>query len=371
MKKYFIPFSNCIPVKGYTRSMLYDLQRNELLPIPNELADILQLKHSNNLSNIYNTLSEVSTSLILDDYFDFLESNELIFYSEDENEIDFFPSLNFEWDYPGLFIDIIIELTDNNQNEIKQFLIYFEKNGGRFVEIRYFGQGFQIINNFLRSLCNSAIRSIGLYILNDVFEESQLNEFYSSNNRISKIIVYSERQKKHQSKIFKYVNEINWGENNLVEKDSMIINMNYFMESHFFNPFFNKKLFINKNCEIKNTPKSNKILGEISRDNVDYTILKDFDTIKDVTKDKVDICKNCEFRYSCFDHRIPENREQNEWFHKIECNYNPYICKWRDEEGYQTLEECGVISNEKGFSIDHKKIAKINAILWSEEVMEN
>ena len=73
----------------------------------------------------------------------------------------------------------------------------------------------------------------------------------------------------------------------------------------------------------------------------------------------------------CVDNRLPYKRKENEWFHKIECKYNPYIAKWEGEEGYQTLEECGVLSNEKGFSIDHEKIAKINAVLWDEEDIEN
>jgi hypothetical protein len=86
-----------------------------------------------------------------------------------------------------------------------------------------------------------------------------------------------------------------------------------------------------------------------------------------VSKTDLDICKDCEFRHMCVDNRLPYKRSEKEWYHKIECNYNPYIAKWEGEEGYQTLAECGVISNDKGCSIDHDKIAEINQQLWSEE----
>ena len=84
------------------------------------------------------------------------------------------------------------------------------------------------------------------------------------------------------------------------------------------------------------------------------------------TKEITDICKSCEFRNMCFDNRTPKKRLDNTWYHNTECNYNPYIAKWAGEEGYKTLSECGIISNEDGFSIDEEKIAKINAELWGD-----
>ncbi|NVO08804.1 MAG: hypothetical protein HXX16_02475 [Bacteroidales bacterium] len=41
MRNRFQLFSCCIPVKGYLRSALYDLQRKNYLFIPNSLFEIL------------------------------------------------------------------------------------------------------------------------------------------------------------------------------------------------------------------------------------------------------------------------------------------------------------------------------------------
>jgi len=85
-----------------------------------------------------------------------------------------------------------------------------------------------------------------------------------------------------------------------------------------------------------------------------------------IHKDLIDVCKDCEYRHMCVDSRLPNQRKDESSYHEEECSYNPYICKWKGEEGYKTLEECGVISNDQGFSIDHDKIASLNEKLWAD-----
>lgn len=105
-----------------------------------------------------------------------------------------------------------------------------------------------------------------------------------------------------------------------------------------------------------------KIITDLDRDNVIIDSSKAFLP----SKFEVDICKDCEHKLICHDNRFPLCRNDNNWYHEIECNYNPYIAKWKGEDGYHNLEECGVVSNENGFSIDHDQIARINKELWGE-----
>lgn len=53
----------------------------------------------------------------------------------------------------------------------------------------------------------------------------------------------------------------------------------------------------------------------------------------------------------CVDNRVPVKRKENEWYMETECNYNPYIAKWKGEKGYMTLLECDIQSNKKEFKI--------------------
>lgn len=148
-------------------------------------------------------------------------------------------------------------------------------------------------------------------------------------------------------------------------------NITLFSESQKLNTYFNQKLYIGPSGEIKNAPETAEVFGyiqDIKSEEVLQEIIStpDFQKYWFVHKDLIDVCKECEFRHTCVDNRVPIKRAKDEWFHKIECNYNPYIAKWAGEDGHQTLEECGVISNESGFSIDHEKIKQINLKLETE-----
>ena len=51
-----------------------------------------------------------------------------------------------------------------------------------------------------------------------------------------------------------------------------------------------------------------------------------------LTKDTVEICKDCEYRYACFDCRIKVSCtvKPNLWTKPSWCHYNPYLGTWSD-----------------------------------------
>jgi radical SAM protein with 4Fe4S-binding SPASM domain len=60
-----------------------------------------------------------------------------------------------------------------------------------------------------------------------------------------------------------------------------------------------------------------------------------------ITKDQIEVCKDCEFRYICTDCRA--FRESDNIYSKpLKCNYNPYNGKWGDR---CTGEEIQVIQD--------------------------
>ena len=85
-----------------------------------------------------------------------------------------------------------------------------------------------------------------------------------------------------------------------------------------------------------------------------------------INKDKIDVCKDCEFRYICTDCRAFIKDPQNIYSQPAKCGYNPYICKWQGQEEYVPIEDCGTYSQETGFVPDEEKIKKLNAEIWKE-----
>jgi radical SAM protein with 4Fe4S-binding SPASM domain len=151
----------------------------------------------------------------------------------------------------------------------------------------------------------------------------------------------------------------------------LIVNFLHYFESINFHTYFNSKLFINNNGQLSNNPYSfdnQKEMGNMFT-RVELLQLIQSDSFKELSvikKDNMAICKSCEFRYMCVDKRLPILSNYGDWYHKKECDYNPYIGKWKNEEGYRKLSESGVISDENSFSIDHNRIASINEELWGE-----
>ena len=56
---------------------------------------------------------------------------------------------------------------------------------------------------------------------------------------------------------------------------------------------------------------------------------KDFRTLWGVTKDDVDVCRDCEFRYICTDCRAYTQDTESQHSKPIKCDYDPYTGVWQ------------------------------------------
>lgn len=104
---------------------------------------------------------------------------------------------------------------------------------------------------------------------------------------------------------------------------------NFFYSQH-FNPCLGQQISIDCGGEIKPCLWFPEILGNISSGNILQMILSGkFDQYWVMTKDKVDVCKDCEKRYVCADCRVQytstaeESRSVNT-SKPTYCDYNPY-----------------------------------------------
>jgi hypothetical protein len=148
----------------------------------------------------------------------------------------------------------------------------------------------------------------------------------------------------------------------------MRCNLTHFIEARLFNVAFNRHLHIDESGLIFEGHRAGRSIGHVDPMRlVDSLLEADANRIlQDATKDKTSVCGDCEHRYMCMDPRVPDQRADGTWYHVTECPYNPYICKWKGGGGYRSLAECGIKSDATGFTIDHDRIAEINAELWGE-----
>lgn len=124
-----------------------------------------------------------------------------------------------------------------------------------------------------------------------------------------------------------------------------LLRARYITDSKFVTNF--KSYYANKyynscwNGNIAITSKGDIIPCIFARDNVVGNIkVNSIDEIKEnimkkwrITKDKIDVCKDCEYRYCCYDCRpLSESIEGGKLKKYPRCTYNPYKAKWEKIE---------------------------------------
>ena len=153
-----------------------------------------------------------------------------------------------------------------------------------------------------------------------------------------------------------------------INQNYFSINIECFTEAQCHNTCLNRKICIDANGDIKNCPAMTKNYGNIKDTTLEEAINKPgFKDLWFINKDKIDVCKDCEFRYMCTDCRAFIKDPENIYSQPAKCTYNPYICLWEGQEGYVPVEECGTYSRETGFVPDKKKIKALNKKIWGED----
>ena len=146
------------------------------------------------------------------------------------------------------------------------------------------------------------------------------------------------------------------------------ISIDTFFEAKQYNSCLNRKLFIDSNGNIKNCPSSKQIYGNV-QDTTLKSIIENpkFKDIWLINKDKIDVCKDCEFRYMCTDCRCFLKQSNNLYSQPYMCTYNPYIALWESENGYVPVEECGTFDKNFKFIPNHEKILLLNQKIWNND----
>jgi len=336
-KKIFLLYADCIPVKGYSRSIIYDLGRNKYKFISNSLCDILlkyEAKTIEEIKNIYN-YEENDT---IDEYFNFLIKNEFIFFCN-INEKDNFPKIKLDFKYPALISNAIIDINNKFSYNINDLLNQLEELGCRDIQVRIFNKvSIKFLKELIKNFSNKGFRNIELAFkyVND-FNLEELKLFVKENGNIGSILIYNSPYEKIVQENFKGMKGIFLFISRLSEKqlpqfkDNSLFNVSlkYFIEAKYYNPYFNMKITIDSKGNILNYP-GGKVLGVVGKNTIIEVIRKKkYKILSNLNKDKINVCKECEYRYMCFDNRCPILNSKGEWEYKEECYYNPYKNVWK------------------------------------------
>ncbi len=332
-------FTNCRIVKGYSRSVICDLQRGKIIYIPNSLTELFD---DNNVINVEKIRSELDneSQLIFTDYLKLLNDYELVFPCSAE-ELDSFPELNLEYDYPATISNAIIDFDKNSLHNLSYIIDNFLiQTNCRHIQVRCFDEvHLDFLKILLTPVGDSFIKSIDIVIkYTSSISQSQITELVNNNKKVRTFTIHSspinEVIQKENTNSFGVIvstqqeitSETHCG---IIQSGFFNASMETFTESLKYNSCLNKKLSIDSKGEIKNCPSMKESFGNIKDTELQQVIEhKDFKKYWKITKDQVTTCRDCEFRYVCTDCRAYLEDPKDIYSKPLKCGYDPYTNQW-------------------------------------------
>lgn len=328
-KKYFCLYACCIPVKGKLRGVIYDLQRGEIHLVPNILIDILT---GSEIKTIFNSYKENSEALLK--YFDYLYTNDLIFFTN--TDVSVFAPLSEELiEIPGKIDLLSIEIDSASLSKKNLFKNIDLLGVSELMLIQSEKENvLKNIHQILDSLKNSIVNNIVIVVPDNIYSVKVLNSIKNDYLRVRRILIYnSDKSCEIDSIIYTTKDLKEMLCKRITSTDDFVINTKSYIEAKNRNLYFNRRVYIDDMGNIKHSYDDEKVYGNIKEDAIPAIIhSSEFQELSMVTKDKIEICRGCEFRYICQDNRIPEKISNSKYRHTTLCNYNPKTASWNYEK---------------------------------------
>lgn len=256
------------------------------------------------------------------------------------DDVERFPRINFySSDNPAKISNAIIDMYSFSSHLYKLKFISDQLSALQCmaIELRFFDPiSYDVLVNSVNSFKDSTIRSVFLTLnYTSWMNDSLMIETLNSTDKLYRIVIFGA----NENTIHKYTNVkmlIKRTEYFANEMQCGYISPYYFntslefvKESLTFNNCLNKKIAIDKNGLIKNCPAMNTNYGNIEDILLDDVVKRnDFRFIWSLSKGKVVVCKDCEYRYVCQDCRAILSNPLDIFSKPKYCSYDPYSNHW-------------------------------------------
>jgi len=347
--KYLFLFADVIPVRGLQQATINDLTRNKVEIIPNTYFDLIQEFEQNPINVVYEAYNESSKKEITK-FIDFIINGEYgDFFDSNEN----FPKIEENWDSFNSIENAILDI-GNDISEIENILLQLIKLKTPFVQIRIYENSINLdeLSRLLALLQETTVEGVELLLKFDKkYNISDYTKFFEDNITLAALIVHSANIEKKVNVLFGYkgnnkkiINSVKQEVQFTKQKINSakacgIISTKYFcvnnvrdfMHNNLCNSCLNKKISIDIDGNIKNCPSMIKSFGNIRNTPLEDVLSNpEFKRLWHITKDQIEVCKDCEFRYICTDCRAFLENPDNIYSKPLKCGYNPMTCEWED-----------------------------------------
>jgi SPASM domain peptide maturase of grasp-with-spasm system len=333
-RRVFRLFACCVPVRGARRSTLCDLQRERYELIPNGLYEILARYTDHTLDEIRADFAPALHGT-LDEYFDFLVREEFGFWCDDPGA---FPPLDLAWERPELVTNALIDVDERSRHDWPSLLGQLDALGCQALQVRFFRPApVDELEAVLGAMDHGRLRSVELLLPHDpAWGERTLEALCLRHQRVTGLVVHSapeeqvERIPGLETVIFHRTERIDSHAHcGRVSPEWFMTTLVGFAEARAFNSCLNRKLSVDAAGEIRNCPSLPGSFGNAARTPL-LAAVQDpaFRALWGITKDQVETCRDCEFRYVCTDCRAHLRDPADRLSKPAKCTYDPYTARW-------------------------------------------
>jgi SPASM domain peptide maturase of grasp-with-spasm system len=336
---YFVLYACCIPVKGASRGVIYDLQRHGYEYIPLVLYDLILECRQAPLAVVEKRYTPADWSGAVS-FINYLVEADYGFITDSPAE---FPDMSMQWHFPGPLINSIIEYDCSKpafdlQDVIKQLLDMHCHD----IQLRLFGDcSSEFVNKVIDAVQQSTLYTLDLLVpWSRSFDTAALFTRMLSEHRLIPVTLYNCRD----AGVASLVNDTDvflktrvnitaeqFRPGSIDEKprpELFVINTEFFTEAQQHNTGLNRKICIDVKGYIKNHHLHKTGFGHVSENRLeDVLALPAFQQKWYYSNDQVEKCRNCEYRYMCMDTADIVIR-QGKACKKTDCGYDPHTQQW-------------------------------------------
>lgn len=330
--------AHCIPVRGASRSTVSDLQRRQWHLVPNSLYEILTVHRDRSREELH-ALFGAESAPVLDEYFEFLEERELGWWTDEPER---FPPLDLSWDVPARVTNAIVDADAASAHDFGSLVPQLEELGCRTLQLRVFDRWpLERLDEALRHTDASRLRSVELIAAYDLaWSDEQLLEFCARHPRLVSFFVHGAPARRvvrepgsDVALVFRTErvdSETHCGQ---VHPGYFLADLSGFTEALAHNSCLNRKISVDRHGHIRNCPSMARSFGKATEVPLAAALESPgFRDLWSVTKDQVDVCRDCEFRYICTDCRAYVQESGAGHGKPARCAYDPYSATWREPD---------------------------------------
>lgn len=327
---YLVLHSGCFVVNGFLNSLIADLQRGIFLVIPKSLSTIINKCEEQSIESV---IKEIDNNSIenFNSYVDFLINEDFGFLTKDVHSFKNSTNVKINIVEYNLICEkssFILDLPCLLEN-LNFSAIYVRINDKLNVDRLSQVLDILTINKYLKyvQICADYNENINEEILKEIsYKYPILGGINLFSAHKSDKHVFEELTIDYNSN--KYLGFINCG---LISSKYFSCNHKLFSESQYNNSCLFRKISIDKEGNIKNCPSMSESFGNIRDTTLAEAIEKPgFKKYWDINKDKIHVCKDCEFRYICTDCRAYVEDPDDIFSKPLKCGYNPYTGEWSE-----------------------------------------